>query len=171
MRSPRYTAAAAASADPADQANWLGYAQAARAVPFKDYNERYMLQSARIRGRLHGLSARHAPADEAAALALLGQVYARPQYWRPALNAYRASLAARRRRGGTRRPTRQLREKHGFRITDFKVDSDAASPRVCFEFSEPLAARQGRFRALRRRLGRRQRGRHAPRAASSASTA
>ena len=34
--------AAAASADPADQANWLGYAQAARAVPFKDYNERYM---------------------------------------------------------------------------------------------------------------------------------
>ena len=33
----------------------------------------------------------------------------------------------------------QLREEHGFRITDFKVDSDAASPRVCFQFSDPLA--------------------------------
>ena len=27
-----------------------------------------------------------------------------------------------------------------FRITDFKVDSDSASPRVCFQFSDPLAA-------------------------------
>ena len=32
-----------------------------------------------------------------------------------------------------------LRAEHGFRITDYKVDSDAASPRVCFQFSEPLA--------------------------------
>ena len=36
----------------------------------------------------------------------------------------------------------ELREKHGFRITDYKVDSDSASPRVCF--SSPSRWPQGR---------------------------
>ena len=35
------------------------------------------------------------PADEAAALALLGQAYAAQELWRPALNAYAASLKVR----------------------------------------------------------------------------
>ena len=37
------------------------------------------------------------------------------------------------------RPIEDLREKYGFRITDYKVDNDSAAPRVCFQFSEPLA--------------------------------
>ena len=41
-----------------------------------------------------------------------------------------------------RKTYEELREKRGFRITNYKVDSDSASPRVCFNFSEPLA--QGR---------------------------
>ena len=32
-----------------------------------------------------------------------------------------------------------MREKHGFRIVDYKVDNESTSPRVCFNFSEPLA--------------------------------
>ena len=32
-----------------------------------------------------------------------------------------------------------MRAEHGFRILDYKVDSDAAAPRVCFQFSESLA--------------------------------
>ena len=31
-----------------------------------------------------------------------------------------------------------LREKHGFRIVDYKVDNESSQPRVCFNFSEPL---------------------------------
>ena len=45
--------------------------------------------------------------------------------------------------GATTRTSRKiyedLREKHGFRILDYKVDNESASPRVCFNFSEPLA--------------------------------
>ncbi len=130
--------AAAASADPADQANWLGYAQAARAVPFKDYNERYMLQSRASAAAYLAYQKARTPRDEAIALALLGQVYAERNYNRPALNVYRTSLQIAD-DPATRRIYEALREKYGFRITDFKVDSDSASPRACFEFSEPLA--------------------------------
>jgi len=35
----------------------------------------------------------------------------------------------------------QLREKYGFRVSDFSVDSDAASPRACFQFTESLPKR------------------------------
>ena len=78
------------------------------------------------------------PSDEASALSLLGKIYAAQQSWRPPLDAYAASLklfddAA------VRTTYEELRAAHGFRIMDFKVDSDSASPRVCFQFSDPLA--------------------------------
>ncbi|MCS0504340.1 alpha-2-macroglobulin family protein [Ancylobacter mangrovi] len=34
----------------------------------------------------------------------------------------------------------KLRTERGFRILDYSVDSDAANPRICVQFSEPLAA-------------------------------
>ena len=54
------------------------------------------------------------------------------------LDAYRASLAAAD-DASVRATYQALREEHGFRISDYKVDSDSASPRVCFQFSDPLA--------------------------------
>ena len=38
-----------------------------------------------------------------------------------------------------RKTYEDMREKHGFRILDYKVDNESAKPRVCFNFSEPLA--------------------------------
>ena len=35
----------------------------------------------------------------------------------------------------------KMREQHGFRLLDYTVDSDGASPRACFQFSEDLAKR------------------------------
>src|SRR5258708_16969556 len=35
----------------------------------------------------------------------------------------------------------KLGDEHGFRLMDYSVDSDAASPRACFQFSEELAKR------------------------------
>ena len=32
-----------------------------------------------------------------------------------------------------------MREEHGFRIVDYKVDNESSAPRVCFNFSEQLA--------------------------------
>src|SRR3982074_2434171 len=34
-----------------------------------------------------------------------------------------------------------MRDEHGFRLLDYTVDSDGASPRACFQFSEDLAKR------------------------------
>ena len=76
-------------------------------------------------------------AEEAAALALLGEISAKQEEWRPALNAYRASLQLAD-NPAIRRTYEALRAEHGFRILDYKVDSDSASPRVCFQFSEEL---------------------------------
>src|SRR5260221_1556409 len=35
----------------------------------------------------------------------------------------------------------KMRDEHGFRLLDYTVDSDGASPRACFQFSEDLAKR------------------------------
>ncbi len=35
----------------------------------------------------------------------------------------------------------RLREQHGFRVLDYSVDADTASPRACFQFSEDLPLR------------------------------
>src|SRR5580692_10741763 len=34
-----------------------------------------------------------------------------------------------------------MRDEHGFRLLDYTIDSDSASPRACFQFSEDLAKR------------------------------
>jgi uncharacterized protein YfaS (alpha-2-macroglobulin family) len=79
-------------------------------------------------------------ADEAAAIAVLGEIYAQREMWRPALTAFITSLQLAD-SPALRKTYDELREKHGFRLIDYKVDSDAASPRTCFQFSEPLASK------------------------------
>jgi uncharacterized protein YfaS (alpha-2-macroglobulin family) len=39
----------------------------------------------------------------------------------------------------------RIREDHGFRLLDYSVDADAASPRVCFQFSENLPGKRVDF--------------------------
>ena len=39
----------------------------------------------------------------------------------------------------------RLRGEHGFRLLDYSVDSDAISPRACFQFSEELPGRRTDF--------------------------
>ena len=76
--------------------------------------------------------------DEAAALAVGGASLARRELWRPALDAYRASLAAAD-DPKLRATYDALRDEHGFHIADYSVDADAATPRICVQFSEDLA--------------------------------
>jgi hypothetical protein len=38
-----------------------------------------------------------------------------------------------------------MRTDHGFRLLDYSVDSDAASPRACFQFSEDLPGKRTDF--------------------------
>ena len=60
--------------------------------------------------------------------------------WRPALDALRLSLDLRE-VADVRGQYEKMRDEHGFRLLDYTVDSDSASPRACFQFSEDLAKR------------------------------
>src|SRR5262249_15779859 len=64
--------------------------------------------------------------------------------WRPALDALRLSLELRE-VADTRAMYERLREEHGFRVLDYTVDADAASPRACVQFSEELPGRRTDF--------------------------
>lgn len=134
-----YSAAIAAEAG--NDANWLGYARAAlAAVPSNNWEERYKLQERRTAAAYMAYQKARGVGGEAAALAVLGEAYAAQKSWRPSLNAYAASLKAKE-NPDIRMVYEALREEHGFRVINYKVDSDAASPRICFQFSDPLASK------------------------------
>jgi hypothetical protein len=116
-----------------DSANWLAYSQ---------YLERtggtYTIKKdATTAAYLAYLDATTKP-DEATALARLGQMFAIREMWRPSLNALRASLDVVD-DPIVRTSYDKERETYGFRILQYKVDKDSASPRICFQFSEALA--------------------------------
>jgi uncharacterized protein YfaS (alpha-2-macroglobulin family) len=131
-------AGAAIAANPKDAANWLALAQIAVKADEGQARERYELRERGSTAAYAAYERTTTPVGQAAALALLGDLFARREMWRPSLDAYRASLD-RRDDLDIRKTYEDLREKYGFRITDYKVDNDSAAPRVCFQFSEPLA--------------------------------
>lgn len=124
--------------DGRDPANWLAFARTALAVDPKDATERWRLQERATLAAYAAYQRSATRADEASALAVLGEAFALREIWRPALDAYRTSLQLA--DNARVRPIYEdLREKHGFRVLDYKVDSDSSAPRVCFQFSDPLA--------------------------------
>ena len=80
------------------------------------------------------------PKDEAASLITLANAFGKANDWRPALNALKVAIALNE-APDLKLTYDQLREKYGFRVSNFSVDNDASSPRACFQFSEPLPKR------------------------------
>ncbi|HEV3042442.1 MAG TPA: MG2 domain-containing protein, partial [Roseiarcus sp.] len=138
FKTAKRLAAAAVTANPKDAANWLALARLAISADDAKSNDRYYLVEEGATAAYAAYERLSAPPLQAEALALLGNLMARREMWRPALDAYRASLD-RRDDADTQKIYEDMREKHGFRITDYKVDNDSAAPRVCFQFSDPLA--------------------------------
>ena len=133
--------AAAVALEPKNAANWVGFVKAVKAVTPKDYTERYQLRERAHGRRLCRLSARDdAPRRGRGARPPRRVSTSCSEDWRPALNAYAASLQLAD-EPALRKTYEELREKHGFRIPNYKVDSDSASPRVCFSFSGAAGAR------------------------------
>ena len=130
---------AAVVSTPNDPGLWMAYARAALAISLNgDEPDRYAQFKTATAAAFGGYLRAATPAQEATALALLGDIHVKGQDWRPALNAYRASLE-RNNAGSVRAVYEPLREKYGFRVLKERIDSDSASPRACFPFSEPLA--------------------------------
>ncbi len=124
-------------ATPQSSEAWRLVSRAAQAVDPRDYRERWELRQRASAAAYLAYTRATNRNDEALALQTLGEAFVRTESWRPALTAYRISLELRD-NAELRATYEKLREERGFRLTDYKVDSDIATPRVCFTFSEPL---------------------------------
>ncbi len=131
-------AAAAITAAPKDPANWLAYASVAVKADDAKANGRWDLVTEGATAAYAAYQHSATAEAQAAALATLSDLLARHEMWRPALDALHASLD-RRDNLDLRKTYEDMREQHGFRILDYKVDNELSSPRVCFNFSEQLA--------------------------------
>jgi len=78
------------------------------------------------------------PAQKASALSVLSQALTRRAYWRPAIDALKASLALAD-EPQVRAAYEKLKAEHGFRMTNYATESETATPRLCLQFSERLA--------------------------------
>ena len=133
-------AAAAVAAAPKDSANWLAYVNVALKADDAKASSRWDLVTRGATAAYAAYQHSATPDAQAVALAALGDLLARHQVWRGALDAYRVSLD-RRDNVGVRKTYEAMREEHGFRIVDYEVDNESSAPRVCFNFSDELARR------------------------------
>ncbi|NWG25533.1 MAG: alpha-2-macroglobulin family protein [Pseudorhodoplanes sp.] len=126
---------------PQDAGNWLRIARAVLQLRPTGDRERTLLQE---RASTAAYIAYRRATDriaEAEALVVLGNTFAERKLWRPALDVLRLSLDQRE-VAEVRAQYEKLRSDHGFRLLDYTVDSDAAAPRACFQFSEMLAGQR-----------------------------
>ena len=129
-----------AATSPEDSANWLRLARTIFRIRTQTSSEQtFFVERASTAAYIAYQRAGNRQ-DEADALAVLGEAFSVRQMWRPALDTLRMSLDIRE-VADVRGQYEKLRDDHGFKLVDYSVDSDAASPRVCFQFSEELAKR------------------------------
>jgi len=129
-----------AATTPEDSSNWLRLARTIFLIwPQTSSEKTFFLERASTAAYIAYQRAGNQQ-DEADALAVLGRTFSDRQMWRPALDTLRMSLDLRE-VADVRAQYEKLRDDHGFKLVDYNVDSDSASPRVCFQFSEDLAKR------------------------------
>ena len=128
------------AAAPNDAATWLRLSQTIMQIRPANDSERALLLDRASAAAYIAYQRSTARNQEADSLVQLGTVLSQRQMWRPALDALRLSLELRE-VANVRAQYERLREQYGFRVLDYTVDADTASPRACFQFSEGLPAR------------------------------
>lgn len=121
-----------------DAISWIGFAdrllgEAANA----EGSDRWELPRQAGFAAYTGFSIARNAEIEASSLTQLARIFEFQQWFRPALDAYRASLT-RVENASVRATYEELREAHGFRLLDYTVDSDTIEPRICLVFSERI---------------------------------
>jgi uncharacterized protein YfaS (alpha-2-macroglobulin family) len=129
-----------ATTAPNDCGNWLRLARSIFLIWPSNSSEQTFLRERASTAAYIAYQRATNPADEADALAVLGRAMSERKLWRPALDALRLSLDLRE-VAEVRGQYEKMRDEHGFRLLDYTIDSDSASPRACFQFSEDLAKR------------------------------
>ncbi|MEO6946404.1 MAG: alpha-2-macroglobulin, partial [Nitrobacter sp.] len=129
-----------ATISPDDSGNWLRLARTIFQIrPTTSQEQTFLLERASTAAYIAYQRAND-PGAEADALAVLGRAFSERKLWRPALDTLRLSLDLRE-VADVREQYEKMRDDHGFRLLDYTIDSDSASPRACFQFSEDLAKR------------------------------
>jgi uncharacterized protein YfaS (alpha-2-macroglobulin family) len=129
-----------AATTPEDSGNWLRLARTIFQIrPSNSSEQTFLLERASTAAYIAYQRAGNA-GEEADALGVLGRALSDRKLWRPALDAMRMSLDLRE-VADVRGQYEKMRDEHGFRLLDYTVDSDGATPRACFQFSEELAKR------------------------------
>ncbi|WP_274628270.1 alpha-2-macroglobulin family protein [Arvimicrobium flavum] len=128
---------AALSITPDDGALWLNLADAVLAVQAINDQETGSLRSDATSAAFNAYLLVRTAALRAEALARIAVGLDRRDQFRPALQAYEASLLLVN-APAVRADYEDLKARKGFRVVEHTVDSDNASPRVCAQFSEEL---------------------------------
>jgi alpha-2-macroglobulin len=123
---------------------WLRLARAVRQLRPTDDREKTLLLERAAAAAYIAYQRSGNSTEEAESLVVIARTYADRQLWRPALDALRVSLELSE-VAQVRQLYERLRENHGFRLLDYTIDSDAASPRACFQFSEDLPSKRTDF--------------------------
>jgi alpha-2-macroglobulin len=126
---------------PNDSTNWLRIAKAVLQIRPSTNQERAALLDRATTAAYIAYQRTTSQAEEAESLLVMARNFADRSLWRPALDAMRLSLELRE-VADVRQQYERMREEHGFRLLDYSVDSDAAAPRACFQFSEELPGKR-----------------------------
>lgn len=121
-----------------DPGLWLDYARASLARNSDDYSTRMDAATDAGAGAVNAYIRAEHDAEKAAALAIAGGGYAKREFWRDAIRAYRASLALVE-APDVRDTYEKLIAERGFRITGHEVEADSANPQICVRFSDQIA--------------------------------
>ncbi|PZO82110.1 MAG: hypothetical protein DI629_01170 [Mesorhizobium amorphae] len=123
---------------PEDGSLWRDLAQAALNITSDDSQQVASAQRAFTGAALAAYELSRTASSRSDALLMVARALDRRELFRPALQAYEASLALAD-DSAVRSEYEDLKARKGFRIVQHTVDADTASPRVCAEFSEDLA--------------------------------
>jgi hypothetical protein len=129
---------------PNDAESWLRLARTVMEIRPRDENEHALLLDRASSAAYIAYQRSRDRNQEADSLAVLGGVLADRKEWRGSLDAMRIALDLHE-TADLRGRYERLRTEHGFRMLDYSVDSDAVSPRACFQFSEDLPGRRTDF--------------------------
>jgi uncharacterized protein YfaS (alpha-2-macroglobulin family) len=132
------------TAAPDDATAWLRLSRTILLIRPADDRERATLLDRAATAAYIAYQRTQSRNEEADALAILSRSYSDRRIWRPALDAMRLSLDLRE-TAELRAQYERLRAEYGFRLLDYSVDSDAVSPRACFQFSETLPGKRTDF--------------------------
>lgn len=126
-----YNFKGALSITPDDGALWIELSRAAATSDSSD------MAGEAVMSAINGYQLSRTTQVRADALAVLAAGLEKQQNYRPALTAYKDSLALVTAQT-VQAAFNDLRERQGFRVVGNTVDADSANPRACVQFSEPL---------------------------------